>query len=102
LHALAQNIVCYFKGFHKGRGAVYGLEQAVIRNNNQRVHAAAQIFYGRLCVLAALFSLKSKRLSGKTHHQTALLSSRPSYDVPGATPGAAASADCYKHHVRAL
>ena len=102
LNTLTQHVVRLAEGFqHRGALANH-LQQAIIGDHYQRIHALLQLVDAKLCVLHALLALKEEGLGHNGNGKAAQLAGDFCHHRGRARAGAAAHTGGNKHQIGAL
>ena len=102
LDALAQHVVGDAEGLQHGRALGDHLQQAVVGDDDQRIHSLLEVDHAHLGVLHALLAFKGKGLGNHRDGQTVEVTGDLGHDGSRARAGAAAHAGGDKDQVRAL
>ena len=95
LHTLAQHIIGNLKGLEQWRPAVDRVEQAVIRDSNERINLPPQLLDRPLGIDTPLLTFKGKRLGGHAHTENTEITRYFCYHV--ASPRACATTSTNRH-----
>ena len=102
LYRLLQNLICLLQSIRHGCTAIHNLQQLVIGDHNQGIHALFQLLNTFQRVLHTYFILKTERLRNHTDSQNPHILSQSGNNRRSAGTGAAAHSAGYEHHIRTL
>ena len=102
LHRLLQHLVRLLQSVRHGRPAVYDLQQLVVGDHNQGIHALLQLLDTGQRVIHAGLGLELKGLRHHAYRQDSHILGKTGHHRRSAGSRAAAHAAGHEHHVRAL
>gem|GEM_PF-2075711 len=102
LNALTKHIVRLAESFQHGRPLAHDLQQPIVGNDYQRIHALLELVDAQIRILHALLSFKEEGLCHHSDRQAAELPGNIRHDWSRTRSSAAPHAGCNKNQVRPL